>query len=673
VSAASSDSDSRAPLLRGKASSRQQQSQQHREQQQREQQQKQRKLVVGETSCILYTAATKYAIEEDQEGEEEQQHDQDDNNDNNDNNGNIIIKYTEKEQLYCEFENEYARTVLGINDPLVELNGLLQSDIDIGREGPTAPAATAAASDSAGDSASSFERTPQDRSAQPERGIESGLTTITFREGIIDRTDNVMYVDKSLIMDVGSTINNVGTMNTVNNDSYNRLLLQTNDHSNSSRRRQLTSTATTGTKKALVVRIITSDGIEPEVNRTEVSHQVFTNDISLSKQYKACSYGKLQIEPYEGTTITGVKIQDGIVDITLSKDVTTDFIISNGLSNLARYMREATIDALGSIEENNISFVMFVFPDGISPCMATAIANRYDSYYSKRWILPPSFVIHEVGHNLGLKHSGENGDQYADKTGYMGYSYAQLDGPSMCFNVAQNYKLNWYKEQTVTYNPFQDQQPSSSKQFTLNGVDDYKPNANANANNEDAVVVLRLLQTDEDSDYYIGYNKVSVSTDNKMSINRDTFENKNEILIIHKDGTPESTSHTMKNGTLAYVGDYYEIKNFNNELSSVYILFQSLSANGVDAVIIVSTTEPVFIPENDPLLPINNEEDEDFTDNSLGLEDRTDFKFKNKRKKNCKWIGRPKKKSKRKKRCKKTWKHEKIGIYWCSLTCKDLI
>jgi hypothetical protein len=244
----------------------------------------------------------------------------------------------------------------------------------------------------------------------------------------------------------------------------------------------------------------------------------------------------------------------------------------------------------------------------------------------------------------------------------------------MCFNVAQNYKLNWYKEQTVTYNPFQDQQPSSSKQFTLNGVDDYKPNANANANanNEDAVVVLRLLQTDEDSDYYIGYNKVSVSTDNK-SINRDTFENKNEILIIHKDGTPESTSHTMKNGTLANVGDYYEIENFNNELSSVYILFQSLSANGKDAVIIVSTTEPVFIPENDPLLPINNEEDEDFTDNSLGLEDRTDFKYKNKRKKNCKWIGRPKKKSKRKKRCKKTWKHEKIGIYWCSLTCKDLI
>ncbi|OEU14169.1 hypothetical protein FRACYDRAFT_240700 [Fragilariopsis cylindrus CCMP1102] len=648
-------SSSSAPHLRG-ASERQQQ-------QQQQQQQRERRLVVGETSCIVYVGETKYALE----GQEQQeQQDEDD-----------IIKYSEKEQLYCEFESNYARTVLGINDPLVELNGLSQSDIGNARVVAPVVAPVVAFTASAD---GSLQRTPQapqeNREAlQPQapsqahaqaQPITSGQTIITFREGIIDRTDNVMYVDKTLVMEVAASTTSTSN---INNDSFNRLLQTQN-------RRLKESPSAVGTKQALVVRIITSTGIEPEVTRNEIRKQVYDEDsISLVSQYKACSYGKLTITPYEGNTISGVTIQDGIIDITLSTDISTEFTNTNtNLGTLARYVREATVDALGDIDENSIHLVMFVFPKGIAPFMATAITNRYDSYYTKKWLLPPSFHIHEIGHNLGLKHSGENGNEYADKTGYMGYSYTQYDGPSMCFNAAQSYKLGWYDEQTLTYNPLsldESDSTTNTKQFTLNGVDDYNnPTDNDNDNDASPLIVLRLLQEDLDADYYIGYNK-------DTGINKGTFENKNEILIIHKDGTPESTSQIMKNRTISNVGDYIEITNFNSNANnadgdsdSVYVLFQSLSEDKKDAVIIISTTIPVYVNDN--------EEEFTITDtNSAACKDSTD-KFKwNKNKNNnkikyksCKWLSK-KSSSKIKTLCKKKKQRQKVWIR-CPTTCGNV-
>jgi len=39
--------------------------------------------------------------------------------------------------------------------------------------------------------------------------------------------------------------------------------------------------------------------------------------------------------------------------------------------------------------------------------------------------------MHEIGHNLGFRHSGEGAEGYGDRSGIMGYSYYEDEGPVM--------------------------------------------------------------------------------------------------------------------------------------------------------------------------------------------------------------------------------------------------
>jgi Gametolysin peptidase M11 len=41
--------------------------------------------------------------------------------------------------------------------------------------------------------------------------------------------------------------------------------------------------------------------------------------------------------------------------------------------------------------------------------------------------------MHEMGHGLGFKHSGNGVDEYADKTGYMGYAVNYQAMPRKAF------------------------------------------------------------------------------------------------------------------------------------------------------------------------------------------------------------------------------------------------
>jgi hypothetical protein len=71
-------------------------------------------------------------------------------------------------------------------------------------------------------------------------------------------------------------------------------------------------------------------------------------------------------------------------------------------------------------------------------------------------------VHEELGHNIGLGHSGEadltgGGDEvdlaYRDQSGYMVYGYNHQCWPLMCFNGAKNWQLGWYKEKKAIHHP----------------------------------------------------------------------------------------------------------------------------------------------------------------------------------------------------------------------------
>lgn len=68
---------------------------------------------------------------------------------------------------------------------------------------------------------------------------------------------------------------------------------------------------------------------------------------------------------------------------------------------------------------------------------------RWLGVYSHKWCTYPSAQLHEVGHNLGLSHAGENGNEYADTSGFIG-DVSCLDEQRRCFTGPKRYKLGWF-------------------------------------------------------------------------------------------------------------------------------------------------------------------------------------------------------------------------------------
>merc|ERR1712176_336542 len=161
--------------------------------------------------------------------------------------------------------------------------------------------------------------------------------------------------------------------------------------------------------------------------------------INLGKQIDACSYGQLKFVP---ATISGVT--NGAYSVTIDETVNGN---SNG--NILGAMNAKWQGELGTFNSNNyngdLDYVMFCIPPGTSGgWIAYAYINYWISAYNDNWCLYPSSQLHEMGHNIGLAHSGEGSNEYADNSGMMGYSYRQDEGPIMCYNAVKMFKLNWF-------------------------------------------------------------------------------------------------------------------------------------------------------------------------------------------------------------------------------------
>lgn len=175
----------------------------------------------------------------------------------------------------------------------------------------------------------------------------------------------------------------------------------------------------TGQKTVLALRVVAPDSSTTSSEAT-ISDEIFGTSgdiINLSTQYDACSYGKLTFEPFTGTTSTGEQITNGVATV----DITPQIV--NGVDDAI--VRNAVTDA-GNIKfgnmQNQFDYVMQCLPSGTSGSwIAYAYINSWLSVYNDNWCNYPSGQMHEIGHNLGLAHSGE-GATYDDQSGMMGYS-----------------------------------------------------------------------------------------------------------------------------------------------------------------------------------------------------------------------------------------------------------
>eukprot|EP00532_Pseudo-nitzschia_australis_P017226 CAMPEP_0168256164 /NCGR_PEP_ID=MMETSP0141_2-20121125/5697_1 /TAXON_ID=44445 /ORGANISM="Pseudo-nitzschia australis, Strain 10249 10 AB" /LENGTH=650 /DNA_ID=CAMNT_0008192823 /DNA_START=132 /DNA_END=2081 /DNA_ORIENTATION=- len=406
--------------------------------------------------------------------------------------------------------------------------------------------------------------------AIPTKDVKSGESIVTMSRAVIDPQDKKLYIPSNAIVEVHDQFGEDAVQRTP------RYLAEK-----------------TGTLTTLVVRFVDRNGIAPAASIAKLENDFFDDDSCLKSQYEACSYGKLKIEPFSGTTETGVVIEHGVVEVKLDLDVSAS---TCGDLKSTAFLTTAT--ELGDLLYNDAyDLVAFIFPPGsVGEWYASAFTTGKFSFYNDVAGSGVAFQVHEVGHNLGLAHSGAS-NEYNDKTGMMGVSYGD-DDFFMCFNPAKSYQLGWYNDKVKTIDPFST--PNAIGQFTLNGVSDYEQN-------DDALIVLRLEQTALDPDYFIGYNRAS-------RMNQDTYEDKNMITIIRMDLSGKGKPKSQKVGSLSPNGSF-TIENFNDERDVVIKFAYILNGESHirDAVVQVIDTEN-YVPEKAKESACENHTFEFYTD-----------------------------------------------------------
>lgn len=273
----------------------------------------------------------------------------------------------------------------------------------------------------------------------------------------------------------------------------------------SSESRMKSGPTTEGTLTVLVLRFIDADGNKPYLSVKDLRNDIFTDDVCLQSQMDACSYGQLKIQPFRGNTPSNFKVKNGIVNVRMETN-STDW----NVDDVAWW---AAYDKLGNLDDPMFDLVMTVYPPGNSGAYAL-INDKYSWYHgdSAKYV---ALQMHEIGHNIGLAHSGtlDDWDEYGDWSGAMG-NFNWWDDEHVCYNSVKNYQLKWFEDETDSFDPL----AGNAGSFVLHGVADYQ---NSN-HDEKALVALRM------GDYYVGFNSAT-------GIHADVAEDRNMVTIVWKE------------------------------------------------------------------------------------------------------------------------------------------
>jgi hypothetical protein len=331
------------------------------------------------------------------------------------------------------------------------------------------------------------------------QGWQQGHTRIKVPRTHVNSQDGILDIKSSsdIIVDIGKERKRENDMD-VDVDSHERRL------------------AVTGVRKVLVVRVSAGDSAmtftAEQVGNSifGISSSIVPDVYTLASQYDACSNGKLKMEPVTHASVNAY----GVVEVSIDQNLASS-------SSIAMQSAAATIlNKDKGINVADYDHTMYCLPDEITPkIVAWAHLGDRTSVYRNKFCLSLSTQMHEVGHNLGLGHSGLGTNNYLDRSGYMGYSGAGNDTPLKCFNGGKSYQLGWYSDRTITMNP-----TNSAFRGKLVGVAHYK-----DSESEHTVIVHVQTPTGID-DVFISYNQA-------VGINFQTHNNfKNKVLVTQDKG-----------------------------------------------------------------------------------------------------------------------------------------
>eukprot|EP00980_Cylindrotheca_fusiformis_P015406 scaffold4335_cov119-Cylindrotheca_fusiformis.AAC.9 len=347
------------------------------------------------------------------------------------------------------------------------------------------------------------------------------------------------------------------------------------------RRRLATRNKASGIKTVLVVRVQATNRATTK-SEAELADDIFGDqgDVNnLRSQYSACSFNKFIISKAKDRNGRSAKIRNGVVTIHpgMATNVGDDRMLNAIYSQLRTQF---------STDPTNLAdFIMFCLPHGTTDIYDIAYAwmNDHRSVYNDIHCSHVSAQMHELGHNLNMAHSGMGDNEYADKSGMMGYSYAQDDIPFMCFNAAKSWQLGWYADKAVTILPLA--QGMNEYSGRLAALADY-PTADTN-------VLIKIQQTRSPWAFFMNYNAAK-------GMNVDTMDGRNKIMITMKDTRNEGNQSRL----IASLepGEKLSINSFNGIKSeTLHVKFASLTDDVADVSIqLTGPNVPVPTPETEP-------------------------------------------------------------------------
>ena len=154
--------------------------------------------------------------------------------------------------------------------------------------------------------------------------------------------------------------------------------------------------------------------------------------------------------------------------------------------------------------------------------------------------------MHEIGHNLGLDHSGDASNPYNDRSGYMGLSYAFDDLPEMCYNAPKSWQLGWYDGAKTLELPDITSTGSFTWSGTLVGISDFN-----NAAATGKYVIIKIEQASSTQNLYVNFNRIS-------GINKNSQQHQDRVLVTAQADTGQSTHLTALTIGQSYVENDFD-------------------------------------------------------------------------------------------------------------------
>ena len=362
---------------------------------------------------------------------------------------------------------------------------------------------------------------------------------------------------------------------------------------------QLPLSQTTGVRKMVVVRVHSQDGLAPSFSRSKLEFNYFSaDDVTFSRQYSDCSEGALSFVPAALTErATGTSLSSGVVDLPVDVDLegqTMTVEIENSLT--------AAFQATFEEPVSSLDHVLYCLPAGMEErWRAYTYANTYRSYYNDRQCGYLSSAMHEVGHNLGLRHSMRDANPFGDRTCMMGFYSGSELGPAMCFNGHKLWMLGWFADKAISINPIING-PWRGDLVAFVDAGKIVPNDSTKA------VVLNV------GDLYLVFNRAK-------GHNNGVLEERNRVTIVQAEEDNSLTSASILLGSLDTSADRTSTHALVFAEGAVEVVIEvcghATNSKDVDSFdIIVRLTTQTFTCEDEmPYIPPSRAPTRRFSDN----------------------------------------------------------